>query len=447
MLEPVPRRTPTAVLSARLTRRVRALRRLPVVRRLRAWAAAHRTVRQLRRDRPAPEVIFPAIRELAAAGRTRQALTLIRLAGRTGADPVALRRLHRLLAGYSGTVPAPVLRRAAAAAGPCHRGRTPVPLTGLAGRGADVEAVVRYRLPGGGTMIRKTLIGDQPREVNSYRSGLWSNGRNWRVPRLLHAEAEPLREAAPRWHVFLEDLGPIERLEEPDQILRAARALGEFNGARLEDPALLALPWLTDRVEPYRRLEELRDFARSARGTVAPHVADRLERTLARLAGRRSEIRERFLALPATLCHGDPTRSNVTVRDDVLIMFDLGSCHRGPVGSDLGVLLALPNPAIRHQRLSLADCLEQYRLGVEAEAGPVDPDQLGFGFRYRLLIKSFAWQLVRLPPPLSTVATGARARRIMIKRRSVEADLGWLCDEAAILLDQLDRVTPAAGRG
>ncbi|GAB3761261.1 phosphotransferase [Microlunatus parietis] len=434
MLNPVLCRTLHPVLSLRAFRRLRWIRRLPAVRRLRAWTAANQTVRRLRRDRPAPELIFPAIRELAAAGRTRQARALIRLAGRTGADPVDLRRLHRLLAGYSGTISAPVLRRAAAAAGPGRRGRTPVPVTGLAGRGADVEAVVRYRLPGGGTMIRKTLVGDRPREVSSYRSGLWSGGRTWRVPRLHHAEREAVPGAVPRWHLFLEDLGSIERLEEPELILTAARALGEFGGARLGDPVLGSLPWLTDRAEPYRRLEELRDLGRTVRGTVAPEIADRLEQTLDRLAARRIELRERFLALPSTLCHGDPTRSNVTVRGDVLIMFDLGSCHRGPVGSDLGVLLAVPNPSIRHRRLSLADCLEQYRCGVEAAAGPVDPDQLGFGFRYRLLIKSLAWQLVRLPPPVTTAATGGRARRIMIKRRSVEADLGWLCDEAELLL-------------
>jgi hypothetical protein len=115
-------------------------------------------------------------------------------------------------------------------------------------------------------------------------------------------------------------------------------------------------------------------------------------------------------------------------------MFDLGSCAYGPVGSDLGGLLALPNPAIRHRRLTIDQGVAAYLDGLGQHA-EVDPGEVAFGFRYRLVIKSFAWQLVRLPPPLTAAATAdLTAKRIAIKRASVEADLAWLCDQADLLI-------------
>jgi hypothetical protein len=374
--------------------------------------------------------IVRRLRSRISAERTLMQIGLAQLAG---ADPRDVQRARRSLPRYTGTVARPILLRAAVAAGSvADPRRVPVAVAGLAGRGTDVEAVVRYRLPDGGSMIRKTLLGERPREVLAYLSGAFAEGVTWRIPRLLHAEPE-LVPAGPRWHLFLEDLGRIERLEAPDQIVAAAWSLGELSGSRLDDSTLASLPWLTDRVEPYRRLDELREAGRAVHGTVAPRIAARVDLVLGGLSARRIELRDRFLRLPRTLCHGDPTRANLTRLDGRTIMFDLGSCAHGPIGSDLGGLLALPNPAVRHRRLSLEDCLSAYRSGIAATAGTVDPDLIGFGFRYRLLIKSFAWSLVRLPPPLG--ASAPDPRRVEIKRRSVEADLDWLCSQAMILLD------------
>ncbi|WP_152362695.1 phosphotransferase [Microlunatus speluncae] len=429
----------SAQMRTRVGRRLRRLksrdRRPNRADRLKAWLAAGSVLRRLRRDRsPDPEMIFATVRRLAEVGLVRRGHSVIDTAGRHGADPRDVLRARRLLPKHAGRVAGTILRRAAVAAGAgpgLWLSRTPVSC--LVGRGADVEAVVRHRLPGGRTMIRKTLIGDQPREVSAYLSGYLTGGRGWRVPRLHHAEPE-IGPDGVRWHLFLEDLGPIQRIEEPQLIISAARSLGELNGSRLDDPTLRSVSWLVDRVEPYRRLDELRDAGLALTGTVAPETAKRVREVLDRLSARRIELRDRYLALPMTLCHGDPTRSNLTNRDGQTIMFDLSSCAYAPIGSDLGGLLALPNPAIRHRRLSITDALDAYLAGIRQTVEP-DQDAVGFGFRYRLLIKSFAWQLVRLPPALDARPTpDLPADRIAIKRASVEADLCWLCDQADLLL-------------
>lgn len=430
------RSTQVRPVVGRVLRRLRNRRPRPeLAGRVKAWLAAGAVLRELRRGAaPDRDLIFLTIRRLAAAGLIRRGHAVIDSASLHGADPRDVLRARRLLPRHGGRVAGSILRRAGVAAGAGPKiwlSRTPA--THLAGRGADVEAVVRHRLPGGRTMIRKTLVGDQPREVSAYLSGYLTGGRGWRIPRLYHAEPE-IGPAGARWHLFLEDLGPIERIEDPRLIISAARGLGELNGSRLGDPTLGSVSWLVGRVEPYRRLDELRDAGQALIGTVDPGMASRAVDVLESLSARRIELRDRYLALPMTLCHGDSTRANLTHRDGQTIMFDLSSCGYGPIGGDLGGLLALPNPAIRHRRLTIEEALAAYLAGIR-ETAEVDPDAVAFGFRYRLLIKSFAWQLLRLPPLLDAPPTpDLPADRIAIKRASVEADLGWLCDQAQFLL-------------
>uniref|UniRef100_UPI000DF7EADA hypothetical protein n=1 Tax=Desertihabitans aurantiacus TaxID=2282477 RepID=UPI000DF7EADA len=326
------------------------------------------------------------------------------------------------------------------------------------GSGSDVETVVRHRVPGvavrtvldgpGRTrplsLVRKTLAGPVPRELLAYRSGLLEGGEGYRPSRLLHAEAD----GADRWHLFLEDLGEVRPLQDPAELLLAARALGELNGRRLVPVGAAAdldaeHPWLAEVGRwTLPSFAELRRRAGVLSGRVPEDVRHRCTELLAALAGAEDELTRQVARLPLTTSHGDATRSNLAVRDGRLVLFDLTAVQLTPVGRDLADLVGLPNPALGREPGLAGDCHRAYRDALAAAGVRLGEDELGLAVRSRFVRKAFWWLLMTIPRRLPAGAGSEVPER---RRQNILADLHRVAAEAELLLDALTASGAASG--
>jgi hypothetical protein len=395
---------------------------------------------------PAAELLAAAERSV-ELGRHSLARELLDVASSTGDGARAVLLARRRVPGYVGDVSAELVDRAAALAstargGPRERIR-PARATPLTrGVGGGVEAVVRHRLSDGTSMIRKTLLGVAPREVLAYRSGLLAGGgRWWRAPRVYLAE----EEEDGRWHLFLEDLGPIRRPSSAAALSVAARALGEMNGAHVGDETLARRhEWLaaaTRRALPFVRP---RRAMQRLTGVIDDDLTRRVGRTSRVLVENEAVLTRVHSDLPTTFCHGDANPSNVVVdhalRDHCVALFDWSVCGLDAVATDLGSLLAVPGAPI--DPAVVERCLRAYSEGLATSAASPVPsaEALEYGYRHRFVTYSLRRQLALLP---STPRPAGRVGRLRDsatlawsgRRRSrIGANLTRWCDEADALL-------------
>jgi hypothetical protein len=337
----------------------------------------------------------------------------------------------------AAAVPAPVIERAfSLATGQAGRPAT-VAEPQVRGKGRDVEAVVRLKFPSARfSMICKTLRGQQPRELAAYTSSLFAGGVLYRIPTLYHFEAEQ----PDRWHLFLEDLGRLERLKHPADLVLAAQALGEFNGRSLDRPEFRQHRWLTGRGWIQPGFTELFNSSNALEGLVPNSIRRRLGDSLVKLSELEPVLLEREGRAPVALRHGDPNTGNVAVRDGKVIMFDLSSCRLEPLGRDLANLLGVTNLGFARQPDLVDACRSAYLDGVRQSGS--SPDETEVDFVYRLqFVRLSAWWLFRFIPlrlPASPPggddqeATGLRQRRLNISAKTVR-----LCDEADRLIQSV----------
>lgn len=198
---------------------------------------------------------------------------------------------------------------------------------------------------------RETLTErESSREIGFYRSAV--SDRAWggfRPVRCL--DVQSMAEPASCW-LWLADLDdafdgawPLEQFE------RAARHLGQFNGAFLGD--LPTGEWFRpyefefDRTAPVvAALSELPGHPGLERG-LPPAVRGPLRRVW----DLRSRLLDRQASLPQTFCHLDPTPGNLFARRAgdgwETVAIDWEFCGRGPLGADAALLVAA-SPVARH---------------------------------------------------------------------------------------------------
>jgi len=308
------------------------------------------------------------------------------------------------------------------------------------GYGPGVDVVVRHHLADGRSMIRKTLRGPAPIEVLAYQSGLVDGrDRRWRAPQLYSLEKEGTRT----WHLFLEDLGEISRLESPHEVVTAARALGEFNAAHLGEQTLATrFPWLVPPPPTHSTFSQPGYARRRLTGVVDDKIVTRVRRTLAVLHAHRGTLSKLYSALPVTVCHGDANTANMAIRDGVLVLIDWATCRLAPVGTDLAYLLGLSNRAVLDQPSLVRECLDAYRQGMAAVARPAPTEQeIELGYRHRCVSHSFRRLLNRLPA-MPVVGEYDPQRDAPLapdpQQTRLEAHLTRLCDESDALLSHAE---------
>ena len=374
-------------------------------------------------------------------GRYELAADLYDRAINASDDTRAIVLARRRLPGYSGEVASETVRRAIEAAfGSTRNGGQPIierrvrPLT--TGKGADVDVVVRHDLTNGRTMVRKSLLGDAPRELLAYESGFLATGDQWwRAPDLYFAA----RDGADGWHLFFEDVAPIARPRTATAMITAARALGQMNGAHVGDPGLgTRWPWIADSGRSLRFARPRWADAR-LKDVVDDDVRRRVRRTLAVLVSHEAMLSDAQAELPRTFMHGDAVPSNVSVGRERVVLFDWNACGRGPVGTELGYLLCVPGAAL--DPTVVERCRQAYQDGLASVASQLPTAaEVELGYRYRFVTLSLRLQLALLPSTPRPSGRVARVRDLAIltwsgRRRSrVEANLTRICDEAEALL-------------
>lgn len=178
------------------------------------------------------------------------------------------------------------------------------------------------------------------REPLAYDSGLLETLPPFlRAPRCLRYDRQ-----GGRHHLWLEDLGSDDAPWSLSDYARAARQLGRFNGAYLEQRPVPSVAWLS------------RDWLRSwlAEGAAAIDELPRhrghplvrrvyppnLCRELARVWTHRESLLQALDRLPQVLCHHDAFRRNLFLRSGQLFAVDWAFLGIGPVGSELAPLVS-----------------------------------------------------------------------------------------------------------
>jgi hypothetical protein len=227
-------------------------------------------------------------------------------------------------------------------------------------------------------------------------------------------------------------VGPVTAVEEDDDGITLvsewvedagtnglflAHALGRFAAADLGER-----PWLTRDLLRRRiaRIEHRGGWPTLAR-TSAADLADALWT-------RREHFLQQYDALPSVPHHGDVASGNLRGRDgDHVVAIDWQSLGTGPVGTDLGLLMA----TARESPEPLAD---SYLLGLAGSGSVVaTPDQVRVGAR---IVASYT-AVSRAEWALARVATGEGALAAKFRHPSVAPHLRALervADEIEVLV-------------
>jgi hypothetical protein len=186
------------------------------------------------------------------------------------------------------------------------------------------------------------------RELHAYRSGLLDSiPGSLRAPRALAATNGEDGTIALWLEDVSEDIGPDWPL---DQYGRAARHLGQFNGAYLAEHPLPSFPWLspswaelhsavTEIPEALPRITALASVARVQHAFPVP-IRDLAPRLL-----NDAPMFIRLLSrLPQTLCHHDASRANLFARRDTAgtletIAIDWELLGPGALGAEIAPLV------------------------------------------------------------------------------------------------------------
>jgi Phosphotransferase enzyme family len=258
-------------------------------------------------------------------------------------------------------------------------------LKGSARLGDETHAwsVILKVLPEGGS-APLTAWSLPMREPLAYESGLLERlPSSLRAPRCLRCDLQ-----GGRHHVWLEDLGSDDAPWSLSDYAHAARQLGRFNGAYLEERPVPSVEWLS------------RDWLRSwlAEGAAAMndlprHRAHRLVRLvyppshyteLTRVWTHRESLLLALDRLPQVLCHNDAFRRNLFLRSGQLFAVDWAFLGIGPLGSELAPLVSASATFLGVGRAQWEElertAMAAYGQGL-ADAGWRGPPELArFGF-------------------------------------------------------------------
>jgi len=350
-------------------------------------------VRRANREVTVAEVRFAAC-WLSERGRHRLAVALLDLAEHRLGPHGGITLLRRTIPGYVGRVSRRRLHVVArqAVGSELASGRVSgEPLTG--GISHATVAVVRHTVgPHGHTFIRKSIHATHLREVQLYRSGLvFEPGRWVRAPAVLAIERQ-----GNCWHLFLEDVRGGTRLRSATDFVNCARGLAEL-GARFDADAARELNWLA--MGPTFQLRPYEAGIRTCSQFLGPADGGRLLGLFERLCAKEADLVEHLRSLPRTLCHGDAHAGNMIMdptRPERTVLIDWQMVHVGPVGQDLGKLMAVPSNFARGAQLHPDACLQAYldQLGAPAS----DRDAISFACDFALVWHSLRWWATRDQP-------------------------------------------------
>ena len=355
--------------------------------------------RRLKRLRRAGREATAAKVQLAATwlserSRHRLAVALLDLAEHRIGSHGDITLLRRTIPGYVGRVARRHLRVAARQASGTEVASFQVsgePLT--AGISPATVAVVRHTVqPHGHTFIRKSVHANQMREVRLYRSGLVSEpGRSIRAPTVLAVERQ-----GNCWHLFLEDLQGGTRPRSAADFVTCARGLAEL-GARFDVDSAAELDWLA--MGPVFTLRPYEGGIRACSRFLGPGAGERLRDLFERLCAEEADLVAYLRSLPRTLCHGDAHAGNMIMdptQPGRTVLIDWHLAHVGPVGHDLGKLIAVPSNFARGAQLNPDACRQAYldRLGAPAS----EHDAINFACDFTLVWHSLRWYATRDQP-------------------------------------------------
>lgn len=190
-----------------------------------------------------------------------------------------------------------------------------------------------------------------------------------------------------------------------------AHALGRFAGADLEGRGWLARDLLRRRLERVERRGGWPTLARTAAADLAHSLWTRREHFL-----------QRYEALPEVAHHGDVAPANLRGReDDQVVAIDWQSLGTGPVGTDLGLLVASAREAPE-------PLLDAYLLGLAAAGGtPATADQVRLGMRVvasYTVISRAEWALARVAGGEGALAAKFRHPSVAPYLRALERVAG-----------------------
>ncbi|MDS0278535.1 aminoglycoside phosphotransferase family protein [Halomicroarcula sp. S1AR25-4] len=239
------------------------------------------------------------------------------------------------------------------------------------------------------------------REAEAYRSDLLEDARGRLVPAELYRVDEFDGEAVWLW---LEDLTDEYGGDWPlEQYRRAARHLGQFDGAFVGETDRIDEPWVTERTFEFETTAGVVALVDRVPDDpiVSQHFPTSDDRQRLFAAWR---DRERFLDaranLPRTFCHFDAFGRNLfatTTADGTpqTVAIDWDQCGMARVGDDAGALVLLTLlfvdwPVTRADELERA-VLDGYRAGL-ADAGWDGPDAVVTrGYRLHLVNRWLEW--------------------------------------------------------
>ena len=188
-----------------------------------------------------------------------------------------------------------------------------------------------------------------PRERLAFASGLLADLPGLAGPRCFAAE----ERADGGSRLWLEDVPEVGPARWPiARYARAARHIGEMNGAYAEPRAIPDYPWLSAGYVPYLRAraavrpweEEMTQPEAWAEPRVRRLFPEPLHGRVARALALRPRLVEVLAGLPKTLCHNDAFRRNLIGtggRDghERTVGLDWEYLGRGPLGVDSGLLV------------------------------------------------------------------------------------------------------------
>ena len=256
------------------------------------------------------------------------------------------------------------------------------------------------------------------REARAYHSGLLVDlPGGLAAPRCLAVDTGADRSA---W-LWLDDIADRFGGRWPlAQYGRAARHLGQFNGAYLAGRPLPTDPWLvrqwtTRHSEPVKipaalaELATLMDDPRARQAFPAPQLA-----AMPRLLHDEPRVVDLLARLPQTLCHHDAARANLLARRAGRVLetvaLDWESPGPGTVGADIaslvcGTIRRGDYPARRAAALDRVVFLGYLR-GLRDAGWAGDPDLVRLGYAAAVALRWFL-----LPDTLRVLTSGARAFR------------------------------------
>ena len=408
--------------------------------------AAHAQILAERADEVATDRLLVVARLAVKAGQVEAGRALLDRAVGDPPQPGPAVVARRRLPGYLPPIEEGLLERTARRVADAPTGAPVEPVSATpfrAGQGQVVDGVVRHILRVADREVRlvqKTLVGPAPREILLHRDGVLPEaGDRWRSVTVHH-----VGEASPdRWHLLLEDLGDVEGLSTPRQIVDAARSLAELHAATLGARERLAHHgWLFggEDLERVWAVPPVRAVTALPEAVLPEPLRTRAADVLTRFHDATPELDALATALPSTLLHGDTGLENVVERTAPdggrrMVWFDWDSVQVGPVGADLAQLLlgrALRHYARRADPTVVERAVDAYAadLAVHGVSGEAVRAGYRLGATRRMLRLKFR-SLRNLPAGVtSRDAPGVSAE----KHRLVLEDLALLFDEADRLL-------------